>query len=145
MPIVKTVKGNIVEMLQEKTVRLVALPANCVREQEGLTAAVMEAFPDLDQLDKDFPLPSLYRLGDYSMANLEGSGVLLFYTSLDNLKENKLEFSALKSCLKKLSMEAINGGNYIELAFPKLNENWEIAKKILSFQEHLLITVIEND
>ena len=145
MPIVKTIKGDIVEMLKEKSVRLVALPANCIREQDGITATVMEEFPSLIELDKEFALPSLYRLGDYSLANLEGSGVLLFYLHLNNYQENRIEFSALKSCLKKLSMEAISAGNYIELAFPKLEENWDIIKKILSFQEHLLITIIEND
>ena len=55
------------------------------------------------------------------------------------------ELSALKSCLKKLSNEAIRSNSYIELMFPMPTENWEIVKRILNFQEHLLITVIEHD
>ena len=61
---------------------------------------------------------------------------------------NEFEYSALKSCLKKLSMEGLSNGQYIEVAFSKKNigdAEWKTVEKILHFQEQLLITVYDND
>ena len=54
-------------------------------------------------------------------------------------KNNEFEYSALKSCLKKLSMEGISNGHYIEVAFSKKNigdAEWKTVEQILHFQDH---------
>ena len=151
MPIVKKLKGNIEEILQEGKIKLLALNLNCVKKQEE-HKDLINSFPEIKYVDDNFELPILYRLGDYSVATTEsGANFLLFYTHLDN--SDKLEISALKSCLKKLSQEAINNGNYISFAMLRpTDENgfvdakmWDTVQKLLSFQEYLLITIIEND
>jgi hypothetical protein len=146
MPIVKKVKSNdLNEILQSGSIKLLALNLNCVKNQETHQEFFTQ-FPELKYIDDNFELPALYRLGDYSVATTEsGLAFLLFYTHLD--KTSEMEIAALKSCLKKLSGEAINSGNYISFAMlkPKDAKTWDIVQKLLSFQEYLLITIIEND
>jgi hypothetical protein len=149
MPIVKQMKGDLVGLFQEGSFNLVAVGTNCRATMKGdLFNALAERFPDLTEVDKEFPLPTLYRLGDYAVCPTEFGNILIFYTELES--EGSFEYSALKSCLKKLSNEAIRANTYLELAVPMfVNEansaKWEIVKRILNFQEHLLITVIEQD
>lgn len=147
MPIVRKVKSsNVLETLQQDaSIKLLALNLNCVKNQEA-HEELFTQFPELKHIDDNFELPALYRLGDYGVTTTEsGLAFLLFYTHLD--KSDKMEISALKSCLKKLSNEAINNGNYISFAMLKPADArvWEITQKLLSFQEYLLITIIEND
>lgn len=147
MPIVKRVKSsNVLETLQQnESIKLLTLNLNCVKSQEA-HQELFTQFPELKYIDDNFELPALYRLGDYSVATTEsGLAFLLFYTQLD--KSGEMEISALKSCLKKLSGEAINSGNYISFAMIKPSDakTWDIVQKLLSFQEYLLITIIEND
>ena len=137
MPIVKTETGNLLEMFKQAQVPpLLAHGTNCLKTMRGISA----------ELAEEFPLPALYRLGDYSAIGVECGTILNFYTSLE--VEGNFEYSALKSCLKKLSMEAINAGTYIQLTFPQINQpgvSWDIVKKILNSQEQLLITVVQHD
>lgn len=140
MPIVKQVKGNLAEILQEGQMVLAVTLMNCKKTIEsGVVEEIAEVYPQIIEVDNQFPLPALYRLGDYAVCE----NILLFYTHLE--PGGTPELSALKSCLKKLSNEAIRSNSYIELMFPMPTENWEIVKRILNFQEHLLITVIEHD
>jgi hypothetical protein len=144
MPIVKQEKGDFVEIFQNGPASLVVNITNCKKRIEaGISEELSEVFPELIEVDNEFPLPALYRLGDYSVCGTEIGSILNFYTHLE--PGDNLEFSALKACLKKLSNEAIRAGNYIELTFPMIENNWEIIKRILNFQEHLLITVVEHD
>jgi hypothetical protein len=147
MPIVKTETGNLLEMFKQAQVPpLLAHGTNCLKTMRGISAELAEEFPVLTTVDEEFPLPALYRLGDYSAIGVECGTILNFYTSLE--VEGNFEYSALKSCLKKLSMEAINAGTYIQLTFPQINQpgvSWDIVKKILNSQEQLLITVVQHD
>ena len=149
MPVVKQVKGDLVELFQTGAFNLIAQGTNCKKVIEGdLAEQLAEQFPQLVEVDNEFPLPALYRLGDYSVCGTEYGNILNFYTHLE--PGGNFEYSALKVCLKKLSNEAIRSGSYIELAVPMFgandsNVNWEIVKRILNFQEHLLITVVEHD
>ncbi len=119
---------------------------NSVKDlKNNFSEELIKEFPDIIEVDNEFPLPALYRLGDYSVVPTEYGTILNFYTEL--LRDN-YEYSALKACLKKLSMEAIRAGSYIEVLFPILQDakyNVETIKKILNFQEHLLITVVTHD
>ena len=143
MPIVKTIKSSVEDALKNDEVRLLALNLNCVKNQKDYED-LFNLVPELKVTDDNFELPSLYRLGDYSVATTEqGPAFLLFYTNLTS--KDKLEISALKSCLKKLSQEAIASRNYISLGMVKTKENWDVVQKLLSFQEYLLITIIDND
>jgi hypothetical protein len=149
MPIVKQVKGNLVELFQQGSVNLIAQELNCKKVIEGnIAEQFAEQFPQVVEVDNEFPLPALYRLGDYSVCTTESGNILNLYTSLE--PGGNFEYSALKLCLKKLSNEAIRSGSYIELTVPMFGANdpkanWEIIKRILNFQEHLLITVVEDD
>jgi hypothetical protein len=140
MPIVKQVKGNFAEILQKEEMVLAVIVTNCQKTIEnGIGEEIAEVYPQVIEVDNQFPLPALYRLGDYAVCG----NILLFYTHLS--PHETLELSALKSCLKKLSNEAIRSNSYIEIMFPMIEKNWEIIKRILNFQEHLLITVVEDD
>jgi len=149
MPIVKQTKGDLVELFQEGSSSLIVVSTNCRATMKGdLFNALAERFPHLVEVDKEFPLPTLYRLGDYAVCPTEFGNILIFYTELES--DGAFEYSALKSCLKKLSNEAIRANTYLELAVPTFvsetnNAKWEIVKRILNFQEHLLITIIEQD
>jgi hypothetical protein len=149
MPIIKQVKGDAIEMFKKHEISILIHEINCVKKlEEDFSKEMVNNFPEILEVDNEFPLPALYRLGDYSVVNTEYGNILNFYTKL--LPNSEFEFTALKNCLKKISMEAIRSGNYIELAFPVTEEaskhpNWETVKKILNFQEHLLITVISHD
>ena len=143
MPIVKQVKGNLVKMFQDGEVMLIANFMDCMGK---VPKEIAEAFPEVIEVDKSFPLPTLYRLGDYSVVPTASGSILNFYTQLRGV--DTFEFSALKTCLKKLSMEAIKAGSYFELAvcLDGINADFiELTKKILNFQEYLLITIVEND
>jgi hypothetical protein len=143
MPIVKQVKGNLVKMFQNGEVMLIANFMDCMGK---VPKEIAEAFPEVIEVDKSFPLPTLYRLGDYSVVPTASGSILNFYTQLRGI--DTFEFSALKACLKKLSMEAIKAGSYFELAvcLDGINADFiELTKKILNFQEYLLITIVEND
>jgi O-acetyl-ADP-ribose deacetylase (regulator of RNase III) len=159
MPIVRKVKGNLLDMFAEGEVRLIAHGANCMNVMgAGIAKQIAERFPVALEVDNKFPLPPLYRLGDYSVAQVTftdavgdpmGTGTILnFYTQLTPGKA--FEYAALKSCLKKLSNEAIANGQYIELAVPRIGAgigggDWEIIEKLLEHQEYLLITVVEYE
>ena len=145
MPIVKVIKGNLVEMIQEGNIRLVANPTNCMKVIEtDFYRDLDSVIPGAGQVDNSFPLPALYRIGEYSVCNLESIAILNFYTHLN--EGDTLEYSALKSCLKKLSLEATQSGNYLEIAIPVMNNtDMETVKKILNFHEHLLITLVDHD
>ena len=151
MPIVKKQKGSISKAFEEGKISLLINNINCTKdpveeERPGLSKKLYEKFEIIEEVHKEFPLPALYKLGDYSVATIaQSAAVLNFYTSLKN---NEFEYSALKSCLRKLSMEGLNRGNYIEAAFSKKNigdAEWKTVEQILHFQEQLLITVYDND
>ena len=124
MPIVKKEKGSISKAFEEGKIPLLVNNINCSKdpaeeEKPELSKKLYEKFEVIEQVHKAFPLPALYKLGDYSVASIaQSASVLNFYTSLKN---NEFEYSALKSCLRKLSMESINNGHYIEVAFSKKN------------------------
>jgi len=151
MPIVKKVKESISKAFEEGKIPLLINNINCTKdpaekEKPELSKKLYEKFEIIEEVHKAFPLPSLYKLGDYSVASIaQSASVLNFYTSLTN---NEFEYSALKSCLKKLSMEGLNTGQYIEVAFSKKNigdGDWKTVEQILHFQEQLLITVYDNN
>ncbi len=151
MPIVKKVKKSLSKAFEEGEISLLINNINCTKdpkddEKPELSKKLYEKFEVIEEVHKAFPLPSLYKLGDYSVASIaQSASVLNFYTSLTN---NEFEYSALKSCLKKLSMEGLSNGHYIELAFSKKNigdGEWKTVEQILHFQEQLLITVYDND
>lgn len=151
MPIVKKVKESISKAFEEGKIALLVNNINCTKdpkddERPELSKKLYEKFEVIEEVHKTFPLPSLYKLGDYSVASIaQSASVLNFYTSLKN---NEFEYSALKSCLRKLSMEGINNGHYIEVAFCKKNigdAEWKTVEQILHFQEQLLITVYDNN
>ena len=102
MPIVKQEKGDLVELFQEGSFNLIVVGTNCRTALKGdLFNALAERFSDLVEVDKEFPLPALYRLGDYAVCPTEFGNILVFYTELES--DGAFEYSALKSCLKKLS------------------------------------------
>jgi len=151
MPIVKKVKKSLSKTFEEGKISLLINNINCTKDPaEGwkpeLSKKLYEKFEIIEEVHKAFPLPSLYKLGDYSVASIaQSASVLNFYTSLAN---NEFEYSALKACLKKLSMEGLSNGHYIEIAFSKKNigdAEWKTVEQILHFQEQLLITVYDND
>ena len=151
MPIVKKVKESISKAFEEGKIPLLINNINCTKdpaekEKPELSKKLYEKFEIIEEVHKAFPLPSLYKLGDYSVAGIaQSASVLNFYTSLT---DNEFEYSALKSCLKKLSMEGLNTNQYIEVAFSKKNigdGDWKTIEQILHFQEQLLITVYDND
>ena len=151
MPIVKKEKGSISEAFEEGKILLLANNINCTKdpkddEKPELSKKLYEKFEIIEQVHKAFPLPALYKLGDYSVASIAQSATVLnFYTSLTN---NEFEYSALKSCLKKLSMEGLSNGHYIEVSFCKENigdAEWKTVEQILHFQEQLLITVYDKN
>lgn len=149
MPIVKTIKGDIIELFKSGQAPLIAHGMNCVNSMEaGVAKQIAENFPEVAEVDKKFSLPALYRLGDYSAVRYEQGVILNFYTQLH--PGPNFEYSALRTCLRKLSAEATASGNYLELTIPKIGSgigggDWDIIKKILNFQENLLITVVEYD
>jgi hypothetical protein len=151
MPIVKKEKGSISKAFEEGKILLLVNNINCSKdpaeeEKPELSKKLYEKFEVIEQVHKAFPLPALYKLGDYSVASIaQSASVLNFYTSLKN---NEFEYSALKSCLRKLSMEGISNGHYIEVAFSKKNigdAEWKTVEQILHFQEQLLVTVYDKD
>jgi len=151
MPIVKKVKESLSKTFEEGKIPLLINNINCTKEPDDkekpeLSKKLYEKFESIEEVHKSFPLPALYKLGDYSVASIaQSASVLNFYTSLAN---NEFEYSALKSCLKKLSMEGLSNGQYIETAFSKKNigdAEWKIVEQILHFQEQLLITVYDNN
>lgn len=149
MPIVKIVKGDLIELFKAGEFPLIAHGANCQKIMgAGIAKQIADNFPEAVEVDQKYPLPALYRLGDYSAARTPYGVVLNFYTQLH--PGPNFEYSALKSCLKKLTGEALATGNYVELAIPKIGAgigggDWDIIKKILNSQENLLITVVEYD
>ena len=151
MPIVKKVKESISKAFEEGKISLLINNINCTKdpaekEKPELSKKLYKKFEVIEEVHKTFPLPSLYKLGDYSVASIaQSASVLNFYTSLTS---NEFEYSALKACLKKLSMEGLSNGHYIEVAFSKKNigdGDWKTVEQILHFQEQLLITVYDND
>ena len=151
MPIVKREKESISKAFEEGKILLLANNINCTKEPEDqekpeLSKKLYEKFEVIEQVHKAFPLPALYKLGDYSVATIAQSATVLnFYTSLRN---NEFEYSALKACLKKLSMEGLSNNQYIELAFCKKNigdAEWKTVEQILHFQEQLLVTVYDKN
>ena len=151
MPIVKKVKESISKAFEEGKISLLVNNINCTKEPDDkekpeLSKKLYKKFEAIEEVHKAFPLPALYKLGDYSVASIaQSASVLNFYISLTN---NEFEYSALKSCLKKLSMEGLSNGHYVEVAFSKKNigdAEWKTVEQILHFQEQLLITIYDND
>lgn len=147
MPIVKTIVGNIPELFKEgKVPNILANITNCQKVMTGLAKELAEEFHLITAVDEEFPLPAEYRIGDYSGTRVEAGSILNFYVSME--PGGHFEYSALKSCLKKLSSEAIAAKSYIQLTFPLVSEynaKWEYVKRILDTQENLLITVVQHD
>lgn len=150
MPIVKTIVGNIPQLFKDgKVPNLLVNPTNCQKVMQGLGAELAEEFHIINEVDHGFPLPAEYRIGDYSAVRLgEQATILNFYVRME--PNGHFEYSALKSCLKKLSNEAMAAGTYIQLTFPLVTTSeygakWEIVRRILDTQENLLITVVQHD
>lgn len=147
MPIIKQIKQDVIEIFKQSNSGVLIHNFNSVKDlKNSFSEELIKEFPDIIQVDNEFPLPALYRLGDYSVVPTEYGTILNFYTELTS--DSNYEYSALKSCLKKLSMEAIRSGSYIEVIFPIIENskyNVDTIKKILNFQEHLLITVVTHD
>ena len=151
MPIVKTSKKSVSKTFEEGEILLLVNNIACTKDPDNkekpeLAKKLYEKFEIIEEVHKAFPLPALYKLGDYSVASVaQSASVLNFYTAL---MKDHFEYSALKSCLKKLSMEGLSNNQYIELAFSKKNigdADWKTVEQILHLQEQLLITVYDND
>lgn len=149
MPIVKTVKGDLIELFKAGHFPIIAHGANCQKVMgAGIAKQIADNFPEVVEVDEKYPLPALYRLGDYSAARTQYGIILNFYTQL--YPGPNFEYAALKSCLKKLTGEALATGTYLELGVPQIGAgigagDWNVIKKILNSQENLLITVVEYD
>ena len=145
MQIIKQIEGNVIEMFKQGNTGIIIHNCDSVKKLDSsISKEFKENFPEIEEVDNEFPLPSLYRLGDYSVVPTEYGTILNFYTEL---VPGNFEFTALKSCLKKLSMEAIRSGSYIEVLYPvdEHLSNDSTIKKILNFQENLLITIAKHD
>ena len=74
MPIVKKVKESISEAFEEGKIALLVNNINCTKdpkddEKPELSKKLYEKFEVIEEVHKAFPLPALYKLGDYSVAN----------------------------------------------------------------------------
>jgi hypothetical protein len=149
MPIVKSIVGNIPELFKEgKVPNILANITNCQKVMTGLAKELADEFNLITAVDEEFPLPAEYRIGDYSGTRVDAGSILNFYVSME--PGGHFEYSALKSCLKKLSSEAMAAKSYIQLTFPLITApeygaKWEYIRKILDTQENLLITVVQHD
>ena len=149
MPIVKTVKGDMVELFKNREIcPLIAHYAVCTKKIDSSQIGVrlVEEFPELAAIDEGFPLPALYRLGDYSGMRTDFGSIVNFYVKF-TVADPRMEYSALKSCLAKLTKEALASGNYLEVAVPFIEDEkiWKVVSTLYGYQENLLITVVQHD
>jgi O-acetyl-ADP-ribose deacetylase (regulator of RNase III) len=149
MGIVKTIKGDLLQLHKDGKAPLVIHGANCYQIMgAGIAGQISRQFPEVYQADKDYLLSTISRLGTYSVGTTPHGLILNCYTQL--LPGANFEYAALKSCLDKLNRIAIKREEYMEIHTPQIGcgiggGNWVIVKDLMNKYEHLLFIVVEYE
>lgn len=147
MGIVKTIKGDILQLHRDGKAPIILQGCNCFKMQgSGLAGQIAQQFPEVYQADKDYPLRPLRRLGTYSVGETKFGIILNCYTQY--LPGKHFEYAALKQCLDRLEAIGIKRGKPINLHVPQIGcgiggGNWDIVQELFNMYEHLLFTVVE--
>jgi len=149
MPIVKEIKGDLLELFEKGEVRTIAHGANCFRIMgAGIAKQIADKYPEVLRADKEFVNNPILKLGRYSVCSVEEGKIYNLYTQLE--PGPNFELAALKSALDELSREVRYYRTTLKLAVPQIGAgigggDWDYIKMILDNYDNLLITIVYYD
>jgi O-acetyl-ADP-ribose deacetylase (regulator of RNase III) len=149
MPIVKEIKGDLLELFEKGEVRTIAHGANCFRIMgAGIAKQIADKYPEVVRADKESVNNPILKLGRYSMCSVEEGKIYNLYTQLE--PGPNFELAALKSALDELSREVRYYRTTLKLAVPQIGAgigggDWDYIKMILDNYDNLLITIVYYD
>lgn len=139
MAIIKTIKGDLIELFKQGEFSAIAHGANSKSLMgAGIAKQIRDYFPEAYEADyKDNRLP-INKLGDYSKASVEYGYIFNLYTQLE--PGANFEYSALKQSLEKLQLlleaqEYVTGIPIYPIGIPLIGAgigggNWSVIKTI---------------
>jgi O-acetyl-ADP-ribose deacetylase (regulator of RNase III) len=149
MPIVKEIKGDLLELFEKGEVRTIAHGANCFRIMgAGIAKQIADKYPEVLRADKESVNNPILKLGRYSMCSVEEGKIYNLYTQLE--PGPNFELAALKSALDELSRDVRYYRTTLKLAVPQIGAgigggDWDYIKMILDNYDNLLITIVYYD
>jgi O-acetyl-ADP-ribose deacetylase (regulator of RNase III) len=149
MPIVKEIKGDLLELFEKGEVRTIAHGANCFRIMgAGIAKQIADKYPEVVRADKESVNNPILKLGRYSMCSVEEGKIYNLYTQLE--PGPNFELAALKSALDELSRDVRYYRTTLKLAVPQIGAgigggDWDYIKMILDNYDNLLITIVYYD
>jgi len=149
MPIVKEIKGDLIDLFEKGEVKAIAHGANCFRIMgAGIAKQIADKYPEALEADKAFLNNPILKLGRYSLGVSENGIIYNLYTQLE--PGPNFELAALKSALDELSRDVRYFRSTLELAVPQIGAgigggDWDYIKMILDNYDNLLITIVYYD
>lgn len=149
MPIVKEIKGDLLELFEKGEVHSIAHGANCFRIMgAGIAKQIADKYPEALRADKEFMNNPILKLGRYSVCTVEHGKIYNLYTQLE--PGPNFELAALKSALDELSRDVRYYRTVLKLAVPLIGAgigggDWDYIKMILDNYDNILVTIVHYD
>lgn len=149
MAIIKTIKGDLIDLFKQGEFSAVAHGANCFSTMgSGIAWQIRGNFPEAYKADLEDARAPLTKLGSFSRAIVENGEVYNLYTQFE--PGRNFEYSALKSSLEKLifyleAKQSISGLPITPIGIPLIGAgigggNWNVIKEI--FEESPLEFIV---
>lgn len=153
MAIIKTIKGDLIDLFKKGEFKVIAHGANCFSTMgSGIAGQIRQHFPEAYESDKLDNRGSLIKLGSLSYAVTKYGKIVNLYTQFE--PGRNFEYCALKSAINELeewlrSKSQIEGVAYPVIGIPLIGAgigggNWNVIKTIFE-KSSLEFIVVEWD
>lgn len=156
MPIVKTIKGNLLKMFKDDQFEMIVHGCNCFHTMgAGIAGQINRMFPEAFKADKQSRYGDAQKMGQYTFAWTPFGMIVNGYTQFQPGRESKLRLNrAVGEVFCRLSLEAqvhYPGKELIEVGIPQIGAgiaggDWPVLESIIDgVSDGLSIVVVEYD
>lgn len=153
MAIIKTIKGDLIDLFKQDEFKAIAHGANCFSTMgSGIAWQIRGNFPEAYKADVEDARAPLTKLGSFSRGIVENGEVYNLYTQFE--PGRNFEYSALKSSLEKLifyleAKASVSGLPILPIGIPLIGAgigggNWNVIKEIFE-ESPLKFIVVEYE
>lgn len=110
MPIIQTVRGDLIQLFKEGKFTSIAHGCNCFHVQgAGIAGQLAGVWPQVSMSDRSTKYGDLKKLGTYSVAKTECGNVLNLYTQYRPGREDKARlYDSIEKAFEKLNADIVD-------------------------------------
>jgi O-acetyl-ADP-ribose deacetylase (regulator of RNase III) len=150
MPIVKTVKGDLIALFKEGKFDAIVHGCNCFHTMgAGIAARIAREFPEAIEADEKTPYGALGKLGSYSSVDTDHGIIYNAYTQFRPGREDKQRlYRSIETAFKQINSD-VTGWLDFNIGIPKIGAglargDWQIIERLVNRSSaRLQITLVE--